>query len=40
MHKYDPSAFVVLSSVTEVIGEGFEGLNLTATIHDDDQIEE
>ena len=40
VHKYDPSAFVVLSSVTEVIGEGFEGLNLTATIHDDDQIEE
>ncbi len=40
VHKYDPSAFVVLSSVTEVIGEGFEGLNLTTTIHDDQQCEE
>lgn len=39
VHKYDPTAFVVLSSVTEVIGEGFEGLNLTATIHDDDQVD-
>ena len=39
VHKYDPSAFMILSSVTEVIGEGFEGLNLTATIHDDDDIE-
>ncbi len=39
VHKYDPSAFVILSSATEVIGQGFESLQLTSTIHDDDDIE-
>lgn len=40
IHKYDPSAFIVLSSASEIIGEGFERLDLTTTIHDDDEIEE
>jgi uncharacterized membrane-anchored protein YitT (DUF2179 family) len=39
VHKYDNSAFIVLASATEIIGQGFESLNLTATIHDDDDIE-
>ena len=39
VHKYDPSAFVILSSASEVIGEGFESLSLTSTIHDDDDVE-
>ncbi len=40
VHKYDRSAFTILSPATEIIGEGFESLNLTATIHDDDNVEE
>lgn len=40
VHKYDRSAFIVLSSATEIIGQGFETLNLTSTIHDDDDIED
>ena len=40
VHKYDPSAFIILTSAFEIIGEGFEGLNLTSTIHDDDDIED
>lgn len=40
VHKYDRSAFIVLGSASEIIGEGFETLNLTATIHDDDDVEE
>ena len=39
VHKYDPSAFIILTSAFEIIGEGFEDLNLTSTIHDDDDIE-
>lgn len=40
VHKYDPSAFIILTSAFEIIGEGFEDLNLTSTIHDDDDIED
>ncbi len=40
VHKYDRSAFIILSSATEIIGEGFETLNMTATIHDDDDVED
>lgn len=40
VHKYDRTAFIILSSATEIIGEGFETLNLTATIHDDDDVED
>ncbi|MBQ8564068.1 MAG: YitT family protein, partial [Firmicutes bacterium] len=39
VHKYDPSVFIILTSAFEIIGEGFEDLNLTSTIHDDDDIE-
>ena len=39
VHKYDPTAFIILTSAFEIIGEGFEDLNLTSTIHDDDDIE-
>ena len=40
VHKYDPHAFIILSSAFEIIGEGFDGVDLTTTIHDDDDIEE
>ena len=40
VHKYDPTAFIILTSAFEIIGEGFEDLNLTSTIHDDDDIED
>lgn len=40
VHKYDPSAFIILTSAFEIIGKGFEGTNLTSTIHDDDDIED
>lgn len=40
VHRYDPHAFIILTSAFEIIGEGFEDLNLTSTIHDDDDIEE
>lgn len=40
VHKYDPTAFIILTSAFEIIGEGFEGTNLTSTIHDDDDIED
>lgn len=36
VRRYDPSAFVILASASEIIGEGFERLNLTSTIHDDE----
>ena len=39
VHKYDPHAFIILSSAFEIIGEGFDGADLTSTIHDDDDIE-
>ena len=39
VHKYDPSAFIILSPATEIIGQGFESLNLTSTIHDDDNVD-
>lgn len=32
--KFDPTAFVVLVSANEIIGNGFEGTNLTETIDD------
>ena len=35
VHKYDPTAFIILTSAFEIIGEGFEGLNLTSTIQDE-----
>ena len=34
VHKYDPSAFIVLVSANEIIGNGFEGTNLTETVND------
>lgn len=40
VHKYDRSAFIILSSATEIIGEGFETLDPTTTIHDDDDVED
>ena len=40
VHKYDRSAFIILSSATEIIGEGFERLDPTTTIHDDDDVED
>lgn len=40
VHKYDPHAFIILSSAFEIIGEGFDGVDLTTTIRDDDDIEE
>lgn len=40
VHKYDPHAFIILSSAFEIIGEGFDGVDLTSTIHDDDDVEE
>ncbi|MCI8609418.1 MAG: YitT family protein [Firmicutes bacterium] len=40
VHRYDKSAFIILSSASEIIGSGFETLDLTSSIHDDDDIEE
>ena len=40
VHKYDRSAFIILSPASEIIGQGFETINLTSTIHDDDDIED
>ena len=40
VHKYDRSAFIILSPASEIIGQGFETINLTSTIHDDDEIED
>ncbi|MDD7285681.1 MAG: YitT family protein [Candidatus Fimisoma sp.] len=34
VHKLDPAAFVVLVSANEIIGNGFEDINLTETIND------
>lgn len=32
VQKYDPTAFIILSSAFEIIGEGFEHLDLTTTL--------
>lgn len=34
VRHYDPSAFIVLSSASEIIGNGFEGTNLTESLAD------
>lgn len=34
VHEQDPSAFIVLTSASEIIGEGFEDLDLTGTINE------
>lgn len=34
VQKYDPTAFIILTSAFEIIGEGFEHLDLTNTIQD------
>lgn len=35
VHKYDPTAFIILTTAFEIIGEGFEHLDLTNTISDE-----
>lgn len=35
VHKYDPTAFIILTTAFEIIGEGFEHLDLTNTIPDE-----
>ncbi len=35
VHTYDPSAFMVLCSASEIIGQGFKRLDLTSTIDDE-----
>jgi len=32
VHKYDPTAFIILTSAFEIIGEGFDHLDLTDTV--------
>lgn len=32
--KYDPTAFIILTSAFEIIGEGFDNLDLTTTVQD------
>ncbi len=32
VNKYDPAAFIILTSAFEIIGEGFEHLDLTSTV--------
>ncbi len=32
VHRYDPTAFIILVSANEIIGEGFEDTNLTETV--------
>ncbi len=34
VREYDPSAFIVLASASEIIGKGFEGTNLTESLSD------
>lgn len=34
VHQNDPTAFIVLASASEIIGNGFEGTNLTASVAD------
>ena len=34
VREYDPSAFIVLASASEIIGKGFEGTNLTESLAD------
>lgn len=34
VQKHDPTAFIVLSSASEIIGNGFENLDLTTSIND------
>ena len=35
VHKYDPTAFIILTTAFEIIGEGFEHLDLTNTISEE-----
>ncbi len=40
VHRLDPTAFIVLVSANEIIGEGFEDTNLTETVEEKKMIEE
>ena len=40
VHKLDPTAFMVLVSANEIIGEGFEDTNLTETVEEKMMLEE
>ncbi len=40
VHRLDPSAFIVLVSANEIIGEGFEDTNLTETVEEKKMLEE
>ena len=40
VHRLDPTAFVILVAANEIIGEGFEGTNLTETVEEKKMIEE
>ena len=39
VHRLDPSAFIILVSANEIIGEGFEDTNLTETLEEKKMIE-
>lgn len=40
VHKYDPTAFIILTSAFEIIGNGFENLDLTTTIEESETYEQ
>jgi hypothetical protein len=40
VQQLDPTAFMVLVSANEIIGEGFEDTNLTETMQEKKMIEE
>lgn len=38
VHKYDPTAFIILTSAFEIIGNGFENLDLTTAINEENAL--
>ncbi|MBR6473049.1 MAG: YitT family protein [Firmicutes bacterium] len=40
VNRYDPTAFVILVSANEIIGEGFEDTNLTETVQEKKMLDE
>ena len=40
VHRLDPTAFIILVSANEIIGEGFEDTNLTETVQEKKMLEE
>ena len=40
VHRLDPTAFIILVSANEIIGEGFEDTNLTETVEEKKMLEE